>query len=379
MIALFCLSLLLLVYPLFIYPLLLELFHKRRLIHSLKQDGVKEPPTVSILLSVYNEAANIQAKMDNFLALDYPPEKIELLVISDGSDDGTDDLVRERAQTADGRIRLLRQEGRLGKTSALNLAATEALGEVLFFTDADSMLAPDCVKRLALPLLDPVAGLASGRSIYRDEAGNETTGSLYRRFEEWQKEREGSLFGIPGADGAGYALKKELYKPLPPEYINDLLHPLQTALAGQKALALPGALIYEAASETNSKSEFARQTRIMAQAWLIFLRFFLPLAKAGRWGFLWQFVSHKTLRWLALPWLALMTLSAVFLLPAAFPALALVCLAALILSALLGLGNKGGFAGRVSLLFILQSAAALNGLYRLARGNKFVTWKPRGN
>lgn len=373
MIILFWLSIFLLVYPLVIYPLCLLVFPKR---HKTKANENATLPKVSMLLSVYNEEKNIRAKIDNFMALEYPAELLELLVISDGSTDGTDEIVRSYGSD---RIRLLRQEGRKGKTTALNTAAQEAKGEVLFFTDADSMLAPDCLKLLVLPLADSSVGLTSGRSVYRDSQGRETAGSLYRRFEEWQKLREGRLYGIPGADGAAYALRRSLYETLPPEYINDLLHPVQAVLKGKAALACPEALVSEPSEENGNKSEFYRQTRIMAQSWFIFLRHCKTLAKAKRWGFLWQFVSHKVLRWLALPWLLLLFLSSLSLMPRLMPALALLGIIGLCALGWLGAKEKAGFAGRISLLFMLQGAAGINGLIQLARGNKFVTWQPRGN
>ena len=381
-----------LAYPLFIYPLLLEIccrWQGKKISPPTSMQNNVPPslPAVSILLSVYNEAANIQKKIDNFLALDYPPDSLELLIVSDGSDDGTDAIA---ASNESERIRLLRQEGRLGKTAALNLAATQAKGEVLFFTDADSMLAPNAVTLLVRPLYwslpDPShtpgqtsgVGLTSGRSVYRDACGTETTGSVYRQYEEWQKTREGRLWGISGADGAAYAMKKDLYTPLPPQYINDLLHPIQVILAGQSAITLPDALVHEEATEHSPATEFSRQTRIMAQSWRIFCSHVYPLVQARQWGFIWQFVSHKPLRWLSLPAMILLGVSSVSLLPAILPMLALLSLTTICLCAWLGLKGKAGLPGRICLLFMLQGLAALNGLWHYALGNTFTTWKPRG-
>ena len=373
---LFWLGAFVLAYPLLVYPLLLDICCRYRGRKNSCQSNADTPlPTVSILLSVYNETATIQAKIDNFLALDYPADRLELLIVSDGSDDGTDAIV---VANESGRIRLLRQEGRLGKTAALNLAAGQATGDIIFFTDADSMLASNAVTLLVRPLLASGIGLTSGRSVYLDAQGNETAGSFYRRYEEWQKNREGQLWGIPGADGAAYAMKKALYTPLPPRYINDLLHPVQMILAGQQAITLPEALVYEAATENSPITEFSRQTRIMAQSWRIFCSQLFPLVRARKWGFIWQFVSHKTLRWLGLPAMLLLGVTSVCLLPASLPLLALLGLATICLCAWLGLKGKADLPGRICLLFILQGLAALNGLWHCIRGNTFTTWKPRG-
>lgn len=364
---LFWLSAFLLVYPLLVYPALLILPRGKR--RAANASGQSAPPSVSMLLSVFNEKDVIIEKINNFLSLEYPADKLELIVVSDGSDDGTDGLVRGHASE---RVRLLRQEGRGGKTRALNLAAGRAKGDILFFTDADAMLRGDCLTALTAPFSDPDVGLVSGRSVYLDAHGRETAGSLYRRCEEWLKEREGERYGIAGADGAVYALRRELYTPLPPEIINDLAHPIQVTLAGKRALAEPRALVYEPAGE--GKAALSRQTRIMAQSWLVFFRYFRSLATGKHYGFLWQFVSHKVLRWLALPLLVLFTACA----PAqpalaAWPGLG----AAGGLAFLAWRGEKSGTAGRVCRLFLLQGAAAVTGLFRLCRGESFITWSPR--
>ncbi len=366
------LCLFLLFYAFTLYPLLLALGAARR------ETGVPpaeaEPPTVSMLLSVYNEEAVIAEKIRNFQALEYPAERLELLVISDGSTDKTDELTVS-AQREDPRIRLLQQEGRLGKTSALNLAAAEAKGEILFFTDADSRLRPDCLRRLVRPFADPGVGLVGGRSLYLDAQGRETVGSLYRRHEEWLKEREGKLYGIVGADGAVYAMRAELYRPLAPEYINDLLHPIQVVMEGRQAVAAPEALVLEPGA--TSDDELARQTRIMAQSWLVFFRHWRLLARGGCKGFLWQFFSHKVLRWSALPLLILAGLGA--LVTSGFWASATLCgLLLLAVLAFCGARGRAGRLGRAARLFVLQGTAGMLGLYRLMRGERFVIWAPRG-
>ncbi len=356
------------------YPLLLALLDRPPAKPGRDPVDATDPPSISVLLSVYNEQAAIARKIENFLELEYPADKLEMLVVSDGSTDATEDMA---APYLDERVRLLRQDGRRGKTAALNLAASQAGGELLFFTDADAMLRADCLRRLAGAFADPAVGLAGGRSLYLDGNGRETAGSMYRRYEEWIKEREGRLWGIAGADGAVYALRRELYAPLPPECINDLIHPVQAVLAGKKAVAVPGALALEPASESGGGSELARQTRIMAQSWLIALRCTPELLRHRRWGFLWQFFSHKILRWLVLPLLGLAAALALRL-PGTLPALTLAGMAALCPAAWLGFRGKGGRLCRAAWLFLVQSLAAMLGLFRLARGDRFVTWTPKG-
>lgn len=371
-------SLGLLVYAMAGYPLVLALCRRPRRVRpgaaACPATEAARQPAISLLLSVYNEEAVIARKLKNFQEIAYPRPLLELIIVSDGSTDATDRIVNQSAIPG---VTLLRQEGRLGKSSALNLAARHATGEILFFTDADSMLHPDCLTKLSRSFADPHVGLASGLSLYLDENGKETAGSLYRRYEEWIKEKEGGLFGIIGADGAVYAMRKELFIPLEPACINDFLHPIQVVLAGKKAVAVPDALITEAGTNTDSRTELARQTRIMAQSWFICLRYSVPLLRAGQGGFLWQLASHKLLRWLALPLLFLCA-AAAWSAPGFFAALTLAGLGLFGLCATLGARRRGGMPGRVGWMFLLQSAAAMLGLLQLARGNRYVAWNPRG-
>ncbi len=366
----------LLIYPLFIYPLCLMLLKKFKNRKVLNYDKADELPSVSILLSAFNEESVIAQKIENFLALDYPKEKLEFLIISDESMDSTDSIVNsyiKKENIEHERIRLLRQEPRQGKTKALNRAALEAKGDIFFFTDADSMLHTNAMKKLIAPFKDQAIGLVSGRSVYKDESGSETTGSIYRQYEEWIKEYEGILYGIAGADGGIYAMRKELYKELPQKIINDLAHPIHVVLENKKALAVPTALVSEPPEDDSNA--FARQTRIMTQSWYVFFTHFMPLLQKRRFGFLWQFFSHKILRWLTLPLIALFIICAIFA-SGILPKLGLIC--ALIMLIFAFLGEKAKIIGRICRLFILQAAAAIYGLFKLCQGEVFITWNPKG-
>ena len=332
-------------------------------------------PSVSVLLSVYNEESVIGQKIENFLELDYPEERIELLVISDGCTDRTEDIVRSCATT---RVRLFIQENRGGKTLALNRGASEAKGVILVFTDANSMFRPESIRKLVAPFADATVGLVSGRSIYVDAEGNETLGGVYRRYEEWIKEGESGLFSIVGADGAIYALRRDIFEPLKPEYINDLLHPIQVVSRGLMAVCESGAVVLEGGEE-DSGAELRRQTRIMAQSWLLCLRFLGDLLRAGRFGFSWQLVSHKILRWLTLPLLFLLGVSAIAGAGSSgFQVLALCGLIGLSALAWSGFRGRGGLSRAAWMFFILHWAALL-GLFKLAGGERFVTWNPGRN
>lgn len=331
-------------------------------------------PSVSVLLSVYNEAPVIRQKIENFLALDYPEDRIELIVISDGCTDRTEEIVRSCATT---RVRLFIQEKRGGKTLALNRGASEAKGGILVFTDANSMFRPESIRKLVAPFADATVGLVSGRSIYVDAEGNETLGGVYRRYEEWIKEGESGLFSIVGADGAIYALRRDVFEPLQAEYINDLLHPIQVVSKGLKAVSELRAVVVEA-TEDDGEAELKRQTRIMAQSWNVCLCHLDDLFLRRRYGFIWQLFSHKFLRWLTLLLITLFISSALVVVNLSFM-LILIIIVLIFFCGIILFGFKN-FANISSVVyfFAIIHWAALLGLYKFVKGEMFVTWNPRG-
>lgn len=333
-------------------------------------------PTVTLLLSVFNEERVIAGKIANFRALDYPADRLEFIIVSDGCSDRTEEIVRSAA-LCDPRIRLLVQERRGGKTRALNRGAEEARGEILVFTDANALFDPAAVKMLARHFADPGVGLVGGTSHYFDAAtGRTVPAGLYRRYEDRLKAGEGMSGGIVGADGAIYALRRDLYEPLPPEYINDFIHPVQVATRGFRAIQDNEAVCREPV-DGGETGEMRRQTRIMAQSWRIFCTQITGLVRAGRIVYAWQFVTHKFLRWLTLPFLAAFCAATLALAAeGVLYQLALAGQAALLLLAAAGSRGASGLA-RVAFLFFLIHAAAITGLIRYLRGTAYVTWNPR--
>lgn len=369
---LFWFSFLALVYAFAGYPLIVRLAAALWGRKTLKDE--KYTPTVSVLLSVYNEEQVIRQKIENFLELDYPKDYFELLVISDGCSDQTEEIVRSFASD---RVRLLVQEERGGKTLALNRGALEAKGEIFVFTDANSMFRPDSVRKLMAAFVDPAVGLVSGRSVYVDAEGNETLGGIYRRYEEWIKEGESGLFSIVGADGAIYALRRDVFEPLKPEFINDLLHPIQVVFKGLRAVNEPLAVVVES-NEDDGDVELKRQTRIMAQSWHVCLHYLKKLMHEKRYGFLWQIISHKILRWLTLPVLVFLGLSSFFGLFEIIPTLVMIGVVMFIVLAWLGSRERRGIA-KVAWMFVVLHWAAVLGLFRLAKGDMFIMWNPRNS
>src|SRR5438094_7323168 len=188
-------------------------------------------PRLSVIVAAYNEARVIEAKIRSALEQSYPADRLEVIVVSDGSTDGTDERVRG---FADRRVRLVRQEPRAGKSLALNRGVSVARGDLLIFTDANALFGPDSLARLAAGFHDPRVGLVSGQGLYvaGDAEAPRAVGNGYVRYEAFIKTREGMLGFVAGADGAIYALRREIYRDLGPAEVNDLLHPIQASLEG---------------------------------------------------------------------------------------------------------------------------------------------------
>lgn len=173
-------------------------------------------PNVALIISCYNEAAVIREKLENALELEYPRDKLSIVVVSDGSDDGTDDIVREYALVG---VKLIRQEGRLGKTMGLNLAMEKLSSDVTVFSDANALYAPDAISKLVRNFADEQVGYVVGAALYTDKdagasAHNE---NLYWRYELAIKAMESRLHSVVGGDGAIYAIRSHLWQPPGPE------------------------------------------------------------------------------------------------------------------------------------------------------------------
>jgi glycosyltransferase involved in cell wall biosynthesis len=233
----------------------------------------------------------IEHKICNFLALRYPAELVELIVVSDGSTDGTDGIV---SRCADPRVRLLRQEPRAGKSSALNLGVAAAQGEVLVFSDANSMFAPEALEELMAPLSSPEVGAVSGVLVYQQEIAHSGE-DLYWRYEQVVKRLESRLGALLGANGAIFAIRKELMPRLRPLDVNDFRIAYQAMLEGRQVFLNPAARAAEEAAGGVS-GELGRKVRIMSRALPMFLSLLGPTLRQGRIQAAWQLISHKLMR-----------------------------------------------------------------------------------
>ena len=201
----------------FLYPLWLLLLSRLRPAWRGTQAGPGAWPTVSLVVAAHDEASCIEEKLCNSLALDYPPDRLEVLIGSDGSIDGTDALVRAYP---DPRVQLSAAP-RAGKTSVLNRCIPAARGEVVVLSDANTRIEPGALKALVRHFADPEVGAVCGRLQLYNPTRAEYEESAYWKYESWLKAMEGTQGAVVGANGGLYALRRELFRPLPPSTIVD--------------------------------------------------------------------------------------------------------------------------------------------------------------
>ncbi|WP_243373855.1 glycosyltransferase family 2 protein [Geotalea sp. SG265] len=290
----------LILYPYIIYPGMLYLLGR---ICNKKTVTGKRRPAVSILIPAFNEQAVIGKKLQNTLMLDYPRELLQIIVISDASTDATDEIVRSLAEAG---ILLLRNSTQKGKTYGLNRACSMATGEILVFTDADSMFEIDILDRLVRNFADNEVALVTGTTRYLSKAGDGSmvaTMGRYTLFEKWIKEQESRIGSCVGADGAVFAMKREYYLPLDEKDINDFVIPLNVVRQGKRVVLDRNVYCLEEHAD-DENMEFSRQIRITNRTIraLIGNRDLLNPFRHGL--FAWMLWSHKMLRFL-LPWFAI--------------------------------------------------------------------------
>ena len=266
-------------------------------------------PTVSILIAVYNGGEFIAGKLESLLALDYPANLREILVISDGSTDATDALT----EAFDGRgVRLLRVP-RGGKASALNAGLAQASGDIIFFTDVRQALDPHALSHLAANFADPTVGAVTGELRLLDPAkvGEQADMELYWRLELWARDRHSRIDSIFSTTGCIYALRRGLAGPLPPDTIaDDGTMSLRAFFRGYRVVFDPAAIAYDYPAAPGG--EFRRRLRTLAGLWQLFVR--LPQLFTGANRMRFHFVSYKFGR-LMLPWAILLILSSTIALP----------------------------------------------------------------
>ncbi|HEX4339250.1 MAG TPA: glycosyltransferase family 2 protein [Polyangiaceae bacterium] len=331
-------------------------------------------PTVSICMAVYNGERFLAAKLRSLQALDYPKDKIEILVCSDGSTDDTERIVREFTWQ-DPRIGFLSTGARVGKPSALNLLSRVARGDVLLMCDVRQPLSTDALRGILPPLADTDIGCVSGNLVLSGDTG----AGAYWTYEKLIRGSEALLGSLVGVSGSLYAVRRREMPELPSDVLlDDMFVPLSIARAGRKSVVFSErARIFDEACDDDR--EFQRKVRTLAGNFQLVAM--MPWLLVPRTNPMWvQLMSHKLLR-LACPWalVALLLASMTLSFRTDLPTAELLLWRTLTVSqlALYGMAAAGARLGRLGALartFTVLNAAAVAGFFRFVRNSQPVTW-----
>lgn len=250
--------------------------------------------SVTFVISAYNEADVIKEKIENTLLIDYDPEKLQIVVISDESDDGTDEIVRRFPQ-----VELIRQSPRRGKSAGINASFEKFRGEIIVFSDANAIYQSDAVEHLVGHFVDPSVGYVVGCQMYGASDGRaQQSENTYWDYELKLKSWESRLSSVVGGDGAIMAIRRELFSPLRTDDINDFVLPLRIVAGGFRGRFEPRAVCFEEAAPS-FQGEFRRKVRIVSRSLLAVARVPRALNPLMVGIFALQLFCHKVIRWFA--------------------------------------------------------------------------------
>jgi cellulose synthase/poly-beta-1,6-N-acetylglucosamine synthase-like glycosyltransferase len=360
------------------YPLLLELASRLRTRPVRRED---QTPNVSVVITAYNEERDLAAKLENTLALDYPKEKLEIIVASDCSTDRTDEIARSFASRG---VRLQRQAERRGKTAAQNAAVELSRGEIILFSDATTLYQPDVLRVMTPNFADAEVGCVAGRLVYVDPARSSTGHGArsYWGYETFLKERESRVCSLIGVSGCLYAVRRAAYVPLYEEACSDFIIATKMIEQNLRTIYEPAAVCTEETNRQTDK-EMRMRVRVIAQTYTDLWRHraMLNPLRSGFYGV--QLFSHKIMRYL-MPLFLLTALASSAVLAASSSSLfyRLVLAAQIIfyaIAALAWLLERVGFHNPVLALpqyFVLTNLASVLAFYKFLRGERYARWEP---
>jgi cellulose synthase/poly-beta-1,6-N-acetylglucosamine synthase-like glycosyltransferase len=358
------------------YPLLLAL------VSRLRPRPVRQAewmPLVSVIITAYNEERDLTAKLENTLALDYPKEKLEIIVASDCSNDRTDEIAVEYLSRG---VRLYRQAERLGKTSAQNMAVEQARGEVILFSDATTLYEREVLRVMLPNFADETVGCVAGRLIYVDPTDSSVGQGArsYWGYETFLKRHESRVCSLIGASGCLYAVRRSAYVPMYPEACSDFLIATKMVEQGLRAVYEPAAVCTE---ETNKRTdkELRMRVRIITQTFTDLWRHRAIMNPLRSGFYAVELISHKVLRYFVPVFLLLVFISSLALAPYSI-LYALVALAQLCFYGAAGLSwlmERMGRRNRLLALpqyFVLANLASLVAFYKFLSGERYARWEP---
>lgn len=369
-----------LAYMYFGYPLLLRIAAARRPPSS-RPAAEGALPTITVLVTAYNEASRIDQRLENLLSLDYPADRLEVIVGSDGSLDDTAQLARRWASR--GHVVVYTFGVRRGKPAMLNDLVPRAAGSIVVFADARQRFDRGALRALAARFADPRVGAVSGELVLTESGEPSAVGrgvGLYWRYEKHIRHLESRVDSVVGATGAIYAIRRALYAPIPDDTIlDDVLIPMEIVRRGHRVVAEPGALAFDRVA-ADAADEFTRKARTLAGAFQLLTRHrWLLDPRVNR---LWaQTLSHKALRLAAPGLLVALLCASVALSETTFYQATAFGQGLFYLAA--AVGARGRARGRlwpvvsVPYAFCLLNLATVVGFWRFAVTGQPVTWRRR--
>lgn len=253
-----------------------------------------ELPAVSLLIAAYNEEAEIEKRIESALQMDYPKDKLEIVVASDGSTDATAALVR---RFADRNVRLLDYPQRRGKAAVINAAFAEVKGAIIMLSDANTHTESSAVRKIVRWFRDPRVGVVCGKLRLMDARNGRNVDGLYWKYETFLKQCEGHLGALLGANGAIYTIRRDLFTPIPNDTIvDDFVIPLQAKLRSDCRLIYDSEAVASEETAPDVTAEFHRRSRIGAGGFQSIAMLWKLLNPLRGW-IAFSFFSHKILRW----------------------------------------------------------------------------------
>ena len=358
------------------YPILLWLVAKFRSRPVVRAEWT---PTVTAIITAYNEERDLAAKLENTLSLDYPKDRFEIIVSSDCSTDRTDEIAQSFASRG---VRLHRQPERLGKTACQNAAVELAGGEVILFSDATTHYKLDVLREMIPSFADPTVGCVAGRLTYVDPADSSVGRGArsYWGYETFLKEHESRVCSLIGASGCLYAVRRSAYVPLYNEACSDFIIATKMVEQGLRAVYEGGAVCTEDTNRRTDK-ELRMRVRVITQTFTDLWRHRSMLNPLRSGFYAVQLWSHKIMRYMA-PLFLLGVLVSSWLLIERSPFYAAVFVAQVLFYALAAAGWALEYAGihlRVLALpqyFVIANLASLLAFFKFLSGERYASWEP---
>lgn len=373
----FWITSILVVYPYVIYPFVLK---ASNIVFSNPVKRNSFLPGVTVIIPAFNEASCIEETIQNKLSQDYPLDKIDIIVVSDESEDGTDEIVEKF--TSNHKVQLIRQVPRRGKAAGLNLAMKQATGEIIIFSDANSIFEDDAIRKMVENYSDQSVGYVTGNLTYVVNVdGVAQRGSdAYMKFENYLRMIETKFGSVIGVNGGVDSIRRELYVDIPPDQITDFVLPLHVIEQGRRVVYDERARSFETPNDEVS-TEFKMRVRVALRALrgLVYMKKLFNPFKYSKTAFC--LISHKLIRYFA-PWFMIISLATnSFLIEQELYMGLLIVQLVFYVLALMGMSKIAGAAmgklTKVPSYFVLTNAAFFIAIIKVFKGESMAMWKPR--